>query len=173
MPSPDISPENYERECLAQLARSGLGLKDLRVTHRERLPGVDGIYQIDGVARFEAAELDFRVLIECKLNKRPVERDEILAFHRKIQSTGSHKGAMFSTNGFQKSVIEYAEKNGIALLWFTDGRTSWGLKSRGPHEKPPWADDWAVWIVRSSAQGERHTILKDHAADVLEAWRAS
>lgn len=171
-PAPDMTPEEYEHECEAQLRRSGLGLTEFTVTHREQLPGVDGTYQIDAVARFEALGVNFRALVECKLNKRRVERDEVLAFHQKIQATGSHKGIVFSTNGFQKGAIEYAEKHGIALFWFSDGRTSWGLRSRGPHPKPPWADDYAVWIVRTSEQGERHTILKNQAEDVLDTWGA-
>jgi len=169
-PPPDITPEDYERECEEQLRRSGLGLTEFTVTHRERLPGVDGVYQIDAVGRFEAIGVNFRVLVECKLNKRAVERDEVLAFHQKSKQPGSHKGIMFSTNGFQKSAIEYAEKHSLALFWFSDGRTSWGMKSRGPHPKPSWADDYAVWVVRSSAQGERHTILKGQSNEVLDTW---
>jgi restriction system protein len=90
MPPLDITPEEYERQVAAQLRRSGLGLLEFRVTRREKLAGVDGIYEIDAVVRFEALGASFIVLVECKLTKRPVDRDAIQVLHDRVRSTGAH-----------------------------------------------------------------------------------
>lgn len=159
MRQPDITPERYELEVVRELKSLGGELAEFSIQHRERISALDGDYQFDAVARFKAfGEAKFVVLFECKLNKRPVEREEVLALHAKLQSVGAHKAIMFSTAGFQAGAIEYAEAHGIALVHFTDGTSAWGAKSRGARPpRPSWAPEFAAWVIRSTPTGEAHS----------------
>ena len=172
MPPLDITPEEYERQVEAHLRASGAGLLEFLVTHREQLPGVDGVFQIDAVARFEALGAAFVVLVECKLTKRPVEREDVQVLVDRIGSTGAHKGMMFSTAGFQSGALDYARVHGVATIQFADGSSSWGTKSYGaPKTRPPWADAYAAWIVTPTAGGgEQHTIMKSQPEALLQAF---
>lgn len=168
---PDITPERYEQEVVKELRRLGGHLAEFAVTHREQLSGVGGTYQFDAVVRFTAlGNARFLVLVECKLNKRPIEREEVLALHAKVQSAGAHKGIVFSTAGFQRGAIEYAETHGIALVQFTDGRSAWGVKSQGPlPARPTWAPEYAAWLVQLTPEGETHSRSEGALLDALQS----
>lgn len=168
---PDIAPERYEQEVVNELRRLGGHLVDFAVTHREQISGADGTYQFDAVVRFTAlGDARFLVLVECKLNKRPIEREEVLALHAKVHSTGAHKGIMFSTAGFQRGALEYGEAHGIALVQFADGRSAWGVKSRDPLPgRPSWAPEYAAWLVRLTPNGETHSRSEGALLDALQS----
>lgn len=169
MKRPDITPERYEIEVANELRRLGGDLAEFTVTHRGRVEGMDGEYEMDAVARFTAlGEARFMVLVECKLTGRPVEREVVQALYAKLQSTGAHKGIVFSTAGFQRGAIEYAEKHGIALVHFTDGTSAWGVKSSGPRPpRPVWAPEYAAWIIRLTPEGESHSRSEGELLKVL------
>jgi restriction system protein len=78
--------------------------------------GVDGEYRIDITARFRQLGVDFLVLVACKDQSRPVEREDVQVLADKKRGTGAQKAILFATNGFQRGAIEYAKVNGIALM---------------------------------------------------------
>ena len=77
------------------------------------------------------------MIIECKRYTNPVNRDLVLALHRKTQELGAHKAMMFSTSGFQKGALEYAKKHGIALVKLADGAVTYMAKAENLPEKLP------------------------------------
>jgi restriction system protein len=103
-----LSPEDYEKAVAEMLRASEHGLAEFDVTHRKVLQGQDGDYEIDVLARFKALGGDFKVLIECKHHRSPVKRDVVQVLKDRLHSTGSQKGMIFSTSGFQKGAIEYS-----------------------------------------------------------------
>ena len=130
-PPVDITPEEYERQVVSWL-RQQERLQSFQVEHSQKITGFAGEYTFDGVARFNAiGGAEFVVLIECKKHSRPVERGHVLALHQKLLDVGAHKAMIFSTAGFQRGAIEFAQKHGIAAVHFADGRTSWVSRSRG------------------------------------------
>jgi len=136
----------------------GLLLTDYRSVHRERVAGADGDYEIDVTARFNALNMNFLVLVECKHHKSPIKRELIQALHSKVQSAGAHKGALFSTSGFQSGALEFASAHGIATVQVVDGRSTYFTRSFGPPVEPPaWTNIPAVagWLIA----GDRHSLV--------------
>lgn len=124
------------------LEAAGADLDSFDAKHREKLPGSDGVYEIDISVRFNALDANFLVLIECKHQKDPIKRDIVQILHDRIRSTGAHKGIVFSTSSFQSGAVEYAAKHGIGLVILCNGSSAWITKSADvqPSEPPPWAN---------------------------------
>ena len=116
-----ISPEQYEQHVRIWLESAAGTLQEFSATHRQVLPGSDGEYEIDVVVRFQALQIPFLVLVECKRHGRPIERDVVQVLNDKVRSTGANKGILFSTSKFQSGALEYAVKHGIALIQLIDG----------------------------------------------------
>lgn len=136
-----LTPGEYELAVKGILDGAGVSLSEFSTKHLERVEGVDGSYIIDVTARFSALGTDFFVLIECKHERRKVERQDVQVLHDKLRSTGAQKGMLFSIAGFQEGAIQYADVHGIALAHMADGGTSWVTKSFGPKTPPPpWAN---------------------------------
>ena len=136
-----ITPRQYELAVKSILDGSGLQLEQYSSAHLEEVPGVDGNYIIDVAARFSALGAKFLVLIECKHEKRKVERQDVQVLHTKVTSAGAQKGILFSVAGFQQGAIEYADVHGIALVQLASGTSSWFTKGAGPSTPPPpWAN---------------------------------
>ena len=139
----EISPEDYEREVLRWLYNASAEEElEVCLKHRKVVGGQSGDYQIDitgELSVFTGAVI--KVLVECKRHGRPVERDDVLAFAKKIENTASHKGLMFSTAGFQRGAIAAAKPEGIALVKFVDGKFNYETRSIGTDQEPPgWVD---------------------------------
>ena len=115
-----MSAEEFEIEVMKRIEDTGNLLHAFRVSHREKLNGVDGDYEIDIVARFESLGVHFTVLIECKHHKHPIKREVVQILYDRIRSTGAHKGIIFSTAQFQKGAVNYAKTHGIALFWVSE-----------------------------------------------------
>lgn len=116
---PDISPGEFEdtvRDIFADMSRQ---VENFRIASRKELKGIDGSYIIDCVIEYELLSVQFKVLIECKLLSRKVEREDVQALHSKVLSTGAHKGIVVSANGFQSGAIEFAAVHGVALIEIT------------------------------------------------------
>lgn len=126
-----MTPDEFEEYVRDELRRTGRGLKSLKVEGKEEIPGSDGDYEIDASATFEAFGAEFKVVVECKRHSRPIARDFVLTLKGKVDALGAHKGMMFSTSGFQKGAIEYAQAHGIALFHVDNGSTSLLAKSEG------------------------------------------
>lgn len=86
----------------------------------------------------DATEPSLLLIIECKDYASPVPVDDLEEFKAKLdQITGKNvKGAVFSTNSFQKGAFKYAEANGIALVRvLPDEQVEWILR-RTPRPIP-------------------------------------
>jgi restriction system protein len=132
-----VAPKDYVLAVKAILDAAGSALTRYESSHLEPVAGVDGEYVIDVVATFSALGADFRVLVECKHEKRRVERQDVQVLKAKLESTGAQKGMLFSVAGFQSGAIEYADAHGIALVELVDGASTWHARSDGPPTPPP------------------------------------
>lgn len=136
-----LTPHEYELAVKGILDGAGISLSEFSTKHLENVEGVDGSYVIDVTARFNALGANFLVLIECKHERRKVERQDVQVLNDKLRSTGAQKGMLFSIAGFQDGAIQYADVHGIALVQMADGGTSWMTRSVGPATPPPaWAN---------------------------------
>ena len=135
-----LSPRDYELAVKEILDAAGQELTSFTSKHLDVVAGADGQYVIDVVVRFSALGGDFVVLVECKHEKRKVERQDVQILRDKVQSAGAQKGMMFSVAGFQSGAVEYATVHGISLVQLADGATCWFTKGAGPPTPPPpWA----------------------------------
>lgn len=126
-----LTPLEFELAVRRILDAGGDGLADFRTAHLESIAGTDGEYIFDVTARFTALGGKFLVLIECKHQKRDVERSQVQILHSKLQSVGAQKGMLFSVSGFQEGAVRYAEKHGLALVQLQDECTTFFAKSSG------------------------------------------
>lgn len=153
----ELNPEDFEKYIREILAASSHGLQDLNITHREKLEGVDGTYEIDVCARFSAFGADFLVLAECKHHRNAIKRETVQILHSRMQSIGAQKGMIFSTSGFQKGAIDFAKIHGIALIRVTDSASSYVTRTldHSTNAKPrPWLDlpDHMGWMITSKGE---------------------
>jgi len=171
--SPDqsvsLTAKQFEVEVEDLLRKSGIGLLDFKVRRLEKIDAADGVYEIDVTARFEALGGNVLVLIECKHHKNPIKREGVQVLYDRLRAVGGHKGMIFSTAGFQRGAIEFAQAHGIALVQVADGRTSYATKSFGePPPLPPWVPPYVGWIVSLSADGnESHRLMADGDQTIL------
>jgi hypothetical protein len=117
-----ISSSEFEIFCfdvLKEYANSEC-LTDFSITHNTKIKTNDGEYQIDMCAEFVALSVKFKVIVECKRNIRPIEREKVVVLSDKVRSIGAHKGILISTSGFQSGAIEYSRIHGIALIQIID-----------------------------------------------------
>ncbi|MBI0375494.1 restriction endonuclease [Streptomyces albiflaviniger] len=70
-------------------------------------------YNVDILYEFDVAGLHRRVAIECKETRRPVERDDAIAFAGKIKDLPSTIGIFISKSGFQPAARKYLQDHGI------------------------------------------------------------
>jgi restriction system protein len=132
-----VTPEDYELAVKKILDAASVSLVEYKSSHLESVQGMDGEYIIDVVANFTALNVSFLVLVECKHQKRKVERKEVQVLHSKLQSTGAQKAILFSVSGFQEGAIEFAKNHGIALAQFVSGSTTWITRNFGNTAPPP------------------------------------
>ena len=132
-----LSPKEFELAVKGILDAAAGSLVSYESTHLKQLVASDGQYTIDVTARFEALGANFLVLIECKHEKRKVERQDVQVLHAKLQSLGAQKAMLFSTAGFQSGAIEYGDAHGIALVQLANGSSSWFTKNAGPPTPAP------------------------------------
>ena len=157
-----LTPKQFEIEVEHLLKTLERGkLSDFKTQRLEVIQGVDGDYEIDVTARFEALGGNFLVLVECKHHKNPIKRDVVQVLYDRIRSVGAHKGMIFSTASFQKGAIEYAKQRGIALVKVADGKTSYSTKAAGPTVYPPWLPPYVGWVITLSDEGHETCSLID------------
>lgn len=132
-----LTPGEYELVVKQILDATGKPLLSYQSEHLATVAGHDGEYVIDIVARFSALGADFTVLVECKREKRKVERQDVQILHTKVQSVGAQKGMLFSASGFQSGALEYALAHRIATVELAPGVTTWHTYKKGPSESPP------------------------------------
>ncbi|MDI6023900.1 restriction endonuclease [Leucobacter sp. UT-8R-CII-1-4] len=88
--------------------------RNIVVTKQAKIPDIFGnIYDIDVFFEYEVAGIKHRVAIECKDHKRPVNRDDVLAFCGKIKDMPSTIGVFVSASGFQSGAQKYLDDHGV------------------------------------------------------------
>jgi len=153
-----LTPREYELAVKEILDAAGEQLLSYQSEHQPKVAGPDGEYVIDVVARFAVLGANFTVLVECKHEKRKVERQDVQVLHAKVQSLGAQKGMLFSVSGFQSGALEYALAHGIASVQLADGVTTWHTRKAGPPAPPPaWVDipKYVGWWIN----GPQYSVL--------------
>ena len=169
-----MTAEEFELAVKGILEKSAHGLSAFHAEHREKLKGLDGSYEIDITARFEALGANFLVLVECKHHKNPIKRELVQVLHDRMRSTGAQKGMLFSTSGFQEGALEYAKLHGIALVRMVEGKTIFETKSFGPPvEPPPWVPlppfvGW--WITMDKPGVTRQRLWSNDCSEYLDLF---
>jgi restriction system protein len=149
-----VSPQQFE-ELIAELMRTeGSGLTNIRVQHGERLRGTDGEYAIDTTVRFRVlGGADLLVLVEAKLQNRPVERTAAQKLLQIVQSTGAHKGIVVSSSGFQRGALNFAGGHGIALVQLVDGQMTY--VTRSVNSKPRFVPGLPEFVASGRSNPDR------------------
>jgi hypothetical protein len=112
-----LSPQEFERSVAEYLVtQSRRSRSGWHVAHNRLLWGADGQYQIDVTAQFTSLGFRFLLLVECKHQRAPIKREQVAVLHQKVVSIGAQKGAVFSTSGFQRGALDFAQAHGIALV---------------------------------------------------------
>lgn len=169
-----VDGKQFEAFVADVLRSLGDGLDDFRLEEQELVVANDGRYRIDITVRFTALGIEFLMLVECKDHARPVEREDVQVLADKKRTAGAHKGVLFSTNGFQRGAIEYAQKHGIALVRVLEGALTYETRAAGMERMPPppWANipPLVAQYIRESKPGTiRVTVLQpDTQGDLLE-----
>lgn len=172
----NITPAQFEELVRSWLKRVGAGKGTaLEATHLGVVHGAGGNYKIDVLVKltvFTGASIV--VLVECKHQARPVERDEVMVLHAKLSDVGAHKGMLFSTSGFQKGALEYATAHGIATVAVVRGQWLYETRAAGsaPTEPPPWVrfDEFAGVRMTITEKGISCHSLEMARLDALEEW---
>ena len=176
--STQITPTEFELQVQQWLRGSATNLGDLAVVHQGKVESAGGSeYAIDVLATFSAFEgAQFTVLIECKHQKRPVERDEVLILEAKRADVAAQKAMLFSTAGFQSGALEYATAHQIATITVVPGKWLYETKGAGPAgEPPPWIPikKWAGIRVTQTERGVSCHTLDADRLDALTEWLRS
>lgn len=124
-----ITPTEFEKLVKDFFQEIGENLINFQVEHNVKLESNDGDYQIDVYAEFEALNTLIKVIVECKKHKNRIKRETVQVLYDKLRTTGSHKGIIFSTSGFQSGAYKYAREHGIALITVIDGKLTYNIKS--------------------------------------------
>lgn len=172
----EITPSTFERQVLAWLQGCASRLKqEVDAQHLGVAHGAGGDYKIDVLVKldvFDGAELV--ILVECKHQTRPVEREDVMVLEAKLRDVGAHKGMLFSTSGFQKGALSYAKVHGIATISFVDGKSLYETKAmtgRGV-TLPPWSSTGthAGVLLSATDTGVHCHTLEQSRLDALLEW---
>lgn len=153
----DLSPRQFEEDVRRLLDEESVGLSEFRSSHLEMIKGTDGDYVFDVTARFSALGANFIVLVECKRQKKPIERAVVELLYDKLRAVGVQKGMIFSTARFQSGAIKFAQTHGIALVLIEDGRTCYKVKGYGGTiQFPPWIPRTTGLLVTLTEEGNEY-----------------
>jgi restriction system protein len=135
--------------------------------HRDPVGSPDGSYVIDTTIRFRAlGGAEFLVLIEAKLQGRPVERSVVQTLFQKVQSTGAHKGIVVSSAGFQRGAGTFARAHGIGLVQLTDDGMMYLAFSRD--YQPQRSEKVAALHITETAGGYSMALLESGSEALRE-----
>lgn len=155
-----LTPREFEVFVKRLLEQEGVGLAGFQAIHQDEIAAPDGSYKFDATARFEALGVDFLVLIECKHQRRPVEREVLEVLHDKLGSVDAQKAMVFSTSGFQRGAVTYARKHRIALVQIVDGRSVHKAKAFNVKLRyPKWLPAHVGQLVTETDDGNLGTSL--------------
>src|SRR6185503_1264224 len=172
----DISPIDFESVVLELLAlaadRQG---QRIASTHLGVAQGAGGAYKIDVLVTFSLFQgAEFMVLVECKHQRRPVEREDVMVLESKLRDVNAQKGMLFSTSGFQSGALEFAETKHIATITVVEGHWLYETKAAGdgPPIPPPRAafDAYAgIRVTKTATEVSCHSI-DNGRPDAIEQW---
>jgi len=176
----DISPADFENLVLEWLRRSD-GDREGAFTfeHLGVARGDGGQYKIDVLVRFSALRgASFLVLVECKHQTRPVEREDVMVLESKLRDVNAQKAMLFSTSGFQSGAIEFAGAKGIATVTVIEG--AWLFETRSaagpPPKPPPWVsfDPYAgIWMTKGTDSSSIYCgTIQLSRLDTIKEWLA-
>jgi restriction system protein len=171
-----LTPTEFEQTVLAWLRKCGQGRDgNAKAEHLGVVAGAGGEYKIDVLAQISIfGGAIVVILVECKHQQRPVEREDVMVVEAKLRDVSAHKGILFSTSGFQKGAIEYASAHGIATVAVVNGTLLYETKGGGfePPTPPSWARLDRFAGVRMSSEDAAiscHT-LDLNRIDALKEW---
>ena len=172
------TPTEFEKLVLAWLRRCGPAENQQIVAeHLGVMQGAGGGYKIDVVVKltvFGGAVV--AVLVECKHQARPVEREDVMVLEAKLRDVGAHKGMLFSTSGFQKGALQFAAARGIATVAVVNGERVYETRGAGsgPPEPPPWVqcDPYVGIRMSSTDKGISCHTIELARVDALKEWFA-
>ncbi|AXA90826.1 restriction endonuclease [Massilia sp. YMA4] len=171
-----LTPQQYELAVKGILDGAALGLEQYSSKHLEAIQAPDGSYIFDVTARFSALGADFLVLIECKHERRKVERQDVQVLHAKLVSTGAQKAMLFSIAGFQSGALDYAAAHGIALVQLASGKSTWFTKSTGlTAAAPRWLNvpEYVGWWCNGNCRSVMTATDGEFTRDALLAPKPS
>lgn len=173
-PAVDMSPQDFERWTADFLRRADAELSNFKVANSEVIQSADGAYSFDATVRFESMGLSFLVLVECKHQKRPIERQQVQVLQDKLRSVSAQKAVLFATTGFQRGAIEYAKLNRIALVRVVEGKATVETRAllHRPVEPPPWVDvpEFCAFVVRGTDRGVQFTSIDVDHNPIAASW---
>jgi len=162
----EMSPTEFEQLVYSYLKEIGSSLDKFEIKHNSKEIGIDGTYQIDVIYKFEATGVIFKVLVECKHHKSPIQRYIVEVLKNRLNSLGAQKGVLFSTSKFQSGCIEYAEKHGIALIRMIEGKYLYETKSLNMQDNniPDWLPKYFGEYIYNK-QDDNYTVY-----NIQEGW---
>ena len=107
--SDDITPSEFETFCAEELVRAGW---DARVTLQSRDQGVDVVAEKNGV----------RVVLQCKLYKRPVGNKAVQEAAAARAHERADFGVVVSNSKYTQDAEQLASTNSVLLLHYSDLR---------------------------------------------------
>lgn len=174
----NISPGDFEKLVLEWLRRSAERQKQTITTkHLGVVYGNGGEYRIDVLVTFSAlGGALFVVLVECKHQARPVEREHVMVLESKLRDVNAQKGILFSTSGFQSGALEFAASKHIATVAVVHGEWLYETRSAGgrPATPPPWVhfDPYAGIRMTKTQTGLTCHNIELSRVDAIVEWLA-
>ncbi|MDQ0647303.1 hypothetical protein QFZ53_001499 [Microbacterium natoriense] len=88
--------------------------EEVTVQRRVKVEDTHGSsFEIDVLYEFSVAGVRHRVAIECKDTRRPIGRDDVIAFVGKVKGLSHTIGVFISRRGFQAGALKYLDDHGI------------------------------------------------------------
>jgi restriction system protein len=175
---PDISSADFEAIVLEWLRRVAERRGETITTeHLALVHGGGGAYRIDVFVTFTVlGGALFKVLVECKHQGRPLEREDVMVLESKLRDTNAQKAMLFSTSGFQSGALEFAAAKNIATVAVVEGEWFYETRAAGmARPKPPaWVhlDRHAGIRMTKTATGVSLHTIEMARTDALEEWLA-
>ena len=160
----DLTWQQYEYLVKHHLQEAAQGTVAVTVHGKRDLEGASGEFEIDATAEFELLGMAFVIVVEAKNHRRRVGRDVVMALWAKVQDLGAHKGAVFSTSGFQSGAIEFAAAKGIALVHLSP--TGVIMVRKGAQTHLHGTPVCVAHLVRTTKPGVKH-VATDHPSAPL------
>ena len=87
------------------------------VEHNVVLTGRSGVkHQVDLLATYKTPIMDFKVLIECKNWRKPVNKDVVMKVYNEVQDLGLNKGVIVTQSYATPDAVAFAKSVGIEII---------------------------------------------------------